>query len=126
MLVKRALIRVSIIITSTVLLAACVPPAAPPDLHGHPFLVCTRKWESDRSDVNGNGLHDGGYQAIDPSGQHFGAYQFKRSTWDSWARSMGWDLLVGMDPRDASVNDQDQMAFSLYESAGNGPWGGRC
>jgi len=108
------------------LVVACGPPPAPPDMHAHPFLVCTRAHESDTSDANGNGLHDAGYGQVSPDGKYHGAYQFLQSTWDSWAGSMGWDSLIGMPPEQASVNDQDQMAMSLYESAGSGPWGGRC
>lgn len=113
------------LVVTIALLAACGPPPAPPDLHAQQFLVCTRAHESDRDDANGNGLHDAGY-ATNTGNGYFGAFQFKRSTWDSWAGSMGWDSLIGVLPSDASVNDQDQMAWSLYESAGSGPWGGRC
>ncbi len=102
------------------------PGPAPPDLHGHPFLVCTRSIESDRSDANGNGLHDAGYGAISPGGTYRGAYQFVQSTWDRTAEHAGWTDLIGQDPAAQSVDDQDQMAWHLYEWQGSGPWGGRC
>lgn len=108
--------------------AACGPiiESAPPDVHAHPFLVCTRMYESDRSDVNRNGLHDGGYEAYSPSGPYLGAYQFRQGTWDSTARHAGWDFLVGEDPRSRSVDEQDAMAWHLYQWQGSRPWGGRC
>ena len=43
--------------------------------HNDPFLVCTRGIES-----------KGNYQAYNPSGPYYGAYQFTQSTWDSTAR----------------------------------------
>ncbi|HEY1738891.1 MAG TPA: hypothetical protein VGI86_09290, partial [Acidimicrobiia bacterium] len=48
-----------------------VPYPADPNT---PFLVCTRHYESDTA---------GGYTAIDPDYDHFGAYQFLRSTWNN-------------------------------------------
>lgn len=109
------------------LLAACGPRPgpAPADLHADPFLVCTRAHESDRSDVNGNGLHDGGYATATGNG-YWGAYQFLQSTWDNTARHAGWDGLVGVRASDASVDEQDQMAWHLYEWQGKAPWGYRC
>lgn len=108
--------------------AACAPRPGPPppELHAHEFLVCTRRHESDRSDRNGNGLHDAGYRAYNPAGPYLGAYQFLQSTWDSTAAHAGWDGLIGVDPRDASVEEQDMMAWHLYEWQGSRPWGGRC
>jgi len=102
------------------------PGAPPPDLHGHPFLVCTRFHESDRGDFHGNGLHDAGYGAVSAGGTYRGAYQFLPSTWDSTARNAGWNDLVGQDPAEASVDDQDQMAWHLAQWQGARPWGGRC
>lgn len=102
------------------------PAPAPPDdpvwlgriaLQQAPFLVCTRAHESDTA---------GGYAAISPDWKYFGAYQFLRSTWDSWANSIGWHWLVGVRPDQAEWWEQDYMAWTLYQSAGNGPWGGRC
>jgi hypothetical protein len=83
--------------------------------HNDPFLVCTRGIES-----------HGNYQAYNPSGPYLGAYQFTQSTWNSTANHAGRGELVGVDPRDASEYDQDDMAWTLYEWKGKSPWGGRC
>jgi hypothetical protein len=87
------------------------------DLSGHPFLVCTRRHESDTS---------GGYRAVSASGTYRGAYQFSRSTWDNTARRAGRSDLVGVDPAAASPADQDFLALMLYRWQGASPWGGRC
>jgi hypothetical protein len=83
--------------------------------HNDPFLVCTRGIES-----------HGNYQAYNGSGPYLGAYQFTQSTWNSTANHAGRGELVGVDPRDASEYDQDDMAWTLYEWKGKSPWGGRC
>jgi Transglycosylase-like domain len=83
--------------------------------HNDPFLVCTRRIES-----------GGNYQAYNGSGPYLGAYQFTQSTWNSTANHAGRGELVGVDPRNASEYDQDDMAWTLYEWKGKGPWGGRC
>jgi hypothetical protein len=83
--------------------------------HNDPFLVCTRGIES-----------HGNYQAYNPAGPFYGAYQFTQSTWDSTANHAGRGDLVGVDPRNASEYDQDEMAWTLYQWKGKGPWNGRC
>ena len=83
--------------------------------HNDPFLVCTRGIES-----------KGNYQAYNPSGPYYGAYQFTQSTWDSTANHAGRGGLIGVDPRNASEYDQDDMAWTLYQWKGKGPWNGRC
>jgi hypothetical protein len=83
--------------------------------HNDPFLVCTRGIES-----------HGNYQAYNASGPYLGAYQFTQSTWNSTANHAGRGELVGVDPRDASEYDQDDMAWTLFEWKGKSPWGGRC
>jgi hypothetical protein len=83
--------------------------------HNDPFLVCTRGIES-----------HGNYQAYNGSGPYLGAYQFTQSTWNSTANHAGRGELVGVDPRDASEYDQDDMAWTLFEWKGKSPWGGRC
>jgi hypothetical protein len=55
-----------------------------------------------------------------------GAYQFMPSTWNSIAASTGRSDLVGVDPAQASVADQDAMAAALYQQQGTAPWGGAC
>jgi hypothetical protein len=100
------------------------PPAAPPDYtptpgahpqHDHPFLVCTRNHEA-----------GGRYNAYNPAGPYMGAYQFLQSTWNSTANGAGRPELIGVPPHTASEYDQDDMAWALYQRAGNRPWGGRC
>jgi hypothetical protein len=83
--------------------------------HNDPFLVCTRGIES-----------HGNYQAYNGSGPYYGAYQFDQGTWNSTANHAGRGELVGMDPRNASEYDQDDMAWTLYQWRGKGPWMGRC
>ncbi len=101
---------------------AGVPPAPPADYvptpgahpeHNHPFLVCTR-------------AHEGSYTSYNPAGPYMGAYQFLQSTWNSTANRAGRPELIGVPPHTASEYDQDDMAWSLYQRSGSGPWGGRC
>jgi hypothetical protein len=82
--------------------------------HNDPFLSCTRSRES-----------GGNYAAVSPSG-YYGAYQFLPSTWDTSAVHAGRVDLVGVLPSRASVADQDNVAWALYQWQGTGPWGGRC
>lgn len=98
--------------------APTVPYVARPDehpQHNHPWMVCTRDIES-----NGN------YRAYNGSGPYLGAYQFLQGTWNSTANHAGRGELVGVDPRDASEYDQDDMAWTLFQWKGKAPWGGRC
>jgi hypothetical protein len=89
----------------------------------HPFLTCTRYWESDR----GPWPHVNGYNAVNPTGTYRGAYQFHRRTWDDTAvRFANRPDLVGIDPASAHWWDQDEMALALYNAVGAGPWLGRC
>lgn len=94
-------------------------PAMGPD-YLHPFLVCTRYYESDR----GPYPHTNGYAVV--GGPHHGAYQFLPATFDETARRAGRPDLVGVLPSLASPADQDAMALALYGRLGNQPWGGRC
>jgi peptidoglycan hydrolase CwlO-like protein len=82
--------------------------------HNDPFLVCTRARES------------GGNYGIVSSSGYYGAYQFLPSTWDVTANHAGRSDLVGVLPSRASAYDQDELAWSLYQWQGKGPWGGRC
>ena len=107
--------------TPTAVPAAPTPPAsyAPTPgqhpQHNHPFLVCTRGIES-----------GGNYRAYNASGPYHGAYQFLQSTWNSAANHAGRYELIGVVPSQASPYDQDDMAWTLYQWQGKGPWGGRC
>jgi len=82
--------------------------------HNDPFLVCTRMRES------------GGNYAINTGNGYYGAYQFLPSTWDTTASHAGRRDLIGVLPSSASPYDQDELAWSLYQWQGKGPWGGRC
>lgn len=81
------------------------------------FLSCTRDHESNSA---------GGYQAISPDRQYYGAYQFLVSTWNHTAEHVGRLDLVGVRPDHASPDDQNALALDLYHWQGNGPWEGRC
>ncbi len=99
---------------------AGAPSSAPPaagsgDIHDQPFLVCTRTRES-----------HGDYGVVNPAGPWYGAYQFSQSTWDAVANHTGRLDLIGVPPNQASVADQDAMAWALYQWQGKGPWGGLC
>jgi hypothetical protein len=82
--------------------------------HFDPFLVCTRARESGSD-----------YAVVSRDG-YYGAYQFSPTTWNVTASHLGRLDLVGVLPSAASPYDQDEMAWSLYQWQGNGPWGGRC
>jgi peptidoglycan hydrolase CwlO-like protein len=101
--------------------APAVTPTAPPATggthphHDDPFLVCTRARES-----------GGNYSIVSADGRYYGAYQFLPSTWDTTAAHAGRDELIDVLPSRASAYDQDDMAWTLYQWQGKGPWGGRC
>jgi hypothetical protein len=83
--------------------------------HDDPFLSCVRQRES-----------RGNYGVVNPSGPYYGAYQFLASTWNITASHAGRVDLVGVIPSAASPSDQDDIAWSLYQWQGQGPWGGGC
>jgi len=63
----------------------------------------------------------GRYDAVSPSGQHRGAYQFSQPTWD-WVASFANPSLMGVDPIAASAEDQDAQAQALFDRQGAVPW----
>jgi hypothetical protein len=63
----------------------------------------------------------GNYQAVSPTGNYRGAYQFSVETWD-WIADLYHGNLVGVDPAAARPQDQDRMAESLYLLRGRGQW----
>ena len=63
----------------------------------------------------------GNYRAVSPDGRFHGAYQFWRDTWDFVARR-NYPRLVGVLPSAATPQDQDRMAYRLYEGRGAQPW----
>jgi peptidoglycan hydrolase CwlO-like protein len=96
--------------------AAPPPPSSGSSSHhDDPFLVCTRGRES-----------RGNYGVVSASGKYYGAYQFAPTTWNVTASHAGRVDLVGVLPNQASVYDQDEMAWTLYQWQGKAPWGGRC
>jgi septal ring factor EnvC (AmiA/AmiB activator) len=99
-------------------------PTPPPDYsgtagthphHDDPFLACVRQRES-----------GGYYGAVSSSGAYRGAYQFAQSTWNATANHARRTELIGVLPNVASPYDQDDMAWTLYQWQGAGPWGGGC
>ena len=64
---------------------------------------------------------DGNYQHTNPNGIHFGAYEFRQSSWDELARRH-YPHLVGVNPSEAAPADQDRVAYRLYEERGWAPW----
>lgn len=83
--------------------------------HDDPFLTCVRARES-----------GGNYGAVNPAGPYLGAYQFSPPTWNAAANHANRPDLVGVPANVASPYDQDEVAWSLYQWQGMGPWGGHC
>jgi hypothetical protein len=110
--------------TATTAPPAAAAPAPPPSYsgtpgasphHDDPFLACVRGRES-----------GGNYGAVNPSGPYLGAYQFLQATWNVSASHAGRSDLVGVPANVASAYDQDEIAWTLYQWQGPGPWGGGC
>ena len=81
-----------------------------------PAGTTEEQWEQLRQcNANGN------YQHANSNGVHFGAYEFRQTSWDDLARRH-YPHLVGVNPRDAAPADQDRMAYALYEERGWAPW----
>jgi hypothetical protein len=96
--------------------AAPAPPAGPvPSGSESSFLACVRQRES-----------HGNYGAVDPTGTYMGAYQIYQGGWDTVARSLGRNDLVGVRPNTASPADQDTVALQMLHLYGRSPWGGAC
>jgi hypothetical protein len=109
--------------TTTTTAPAPSAPAPPPysgtggtsPHHDDPFLTCVRQRES-----------GGNYGAVNPAGPYLGAYQFLQATWNVTAAHAGRSDLVGVPANIATPYDQDEMAWTLYQWQGMGPWGGSC
>ena len=91
--------------------ANVVPTGGVSPHHNDPYLTCVRRHESSDN-----------YQAFNPGGPAYGAYQFLLSTWNLAANHAGRGDLVGLDPRRASAYDQDEMAWTTYQWQGKRPW----
>jgi len=63
----------------------------------------------------------GDYTFVNPAGTHFGAYQFRISTWDELA-SRKFPSLVGVQPSVASPRDQDRVAYNFWLESGASRW----
>jgi len=87
--------------------ANSVPTGGVSPHHNDPYLTCVRRHESSDN-----------YQAYNPGGPAYGAYQFLQSTWNLAANHAGRGDLVGLDPRRASQYDQDEMAWTHVPMAG--------
>jgi len=99
--------------------APSAPPAAPTSTGAlpplPPFLRCVIQAES-----------GGDYQAVSPTGQYMGAFQFAQGTWNEAARLAGLPQLIGVPPNEASPRDQDLLAIALYDADGEQPWYDPC
>jgi peptidoglycan hydrolase CwlO-like protein len=91
--------------------ASSAPTSGVSPHHNDPYLTCVRRHESSDN-----------YQAYNPGGPAYGAYQFLQSTWNLAANHAGRGDLVGLDPRRASQYDQDEMAWTTYQWQGKRPW----
>ena len=88
-------------------------PAVPPDVPGFPT---PEQWAALRHcEATGN------YRAVSRNGLYFGAYQFWPDTWD-FVAARNCPRLVGVLPSAATPQDQDRMAYRLYEERGAQPW----
>ena len=81
-----------------------------------PAGTTEEQWEQLRQ-CNANG----DYQYANPNGVNFGAYEFRRTSWDDLARRH-YPRLIGVVPNEAAPADQDRMAYALYEERGWAPW----
>ncbi len=90
-----------------------VQPAIPPDSPGFPT---PEQWAALRHCES-----SGNYRAVSRDGRFFGAYQFWPDTWDFVARR-NYPRLVGVLPSAATPQDQDRMAYRLYDERGAQPW----
>ena len=88
-------------------------PTTVPSLNS--FLQCVIQAES-----------GGDYQAVSPSGQYMGAFQFSQSTWNEAALLAGMPQLVNVPPDQATPAEQDDLAIALYNADGSHPWYDPC
>ncbi len=95
------------------------PTETPEDQTDEPAIpagTTEEQWEQLRQ-CNANG----DYQHVNSSGIHFGVYEFRQTSWNELALRH-YPRLVGVNPRDAAPDDQDRMAYRLYEERGWEPW----
>ena len=69
----------------------------------------------------------GNYSVVNPAGPYLGAYQFLQATWNASREPRRTHRTSSAFPRTlATPYDQDDIAWSLYQWRGAGPWGGGC
>ncbi len=88
-------------------------PAIPPDVPGFPS---EEQWQALRMCES-----SGNYRAFSRAGPYYGAYQFDQPTWD-FVASRNYPRLVGVQPWDATPEDQTRMAYRLWEERRDQPW----
>lgn len=100
-------------------LAARLPQASQgSSVQLHPFLVCVRRHESDRSRYP----YTRGYRAKNPRSTASGAYQFLNSSWRVLSKRAGypgWGRAM-----DAPPAVQDAVAYWTLKNYGKSPWRG--
>jgi muramidase (phage lysozyme) len=89
------------------------------ELQRHPFLVCIRRHESDRSGPYPN---IGGYAAQNPSSTASGAYQFLDSTWRGASSRAGYPGYARA--KSAPWWVQDAVAYHVMRTGGKSAWSG--
>lgn len=98
--------------------AASAHNATPGNVQLHPFLVCVRRHESDRSVYP----YTRGYRAKNPRSTASGAYQFLNSSWRVLSKRAGypgWRRAM-----DAPPAVQDAVAYWTLTHYGKSPWRG--
>lgn len=88
-------------------------PAVIPDIPGFPSQ---EQWAALRQCESSNN-----YRVVSRNGRYYGAYQFWPDTWDFVAKDH-YPRLLGVLPSLASPQDQDRMAYKLWEQRGDQPW----
>jgi hypothetical protein len=104
-----------------------LPPTATP----RPRTPVSPTPEPAAASVGGTNAHlqrikqcesSGNYQAYNPAGPFYGAYQFHQSTWDKVVGRAGYPEYVGVAPSSAPPSVQDAAAQYLYDTSGPGQW----
>lgn len=101
------------LVNNRVPIAAITTTAQAPALNS--FLACVVQAES-----------SGNYQAVSPTGQYMGAFQFSQSTWNEAAQLAGMPNLIGVAPNTATPAEQNALAIALYSADGSAPWYDPC
>lgn len=106
-------------------------PDEPPTLGRLPINPPRRDSESTHSIPKGRvalleciakGESNNNPRAVSRTGKFRGLLQFSRTTWDYAARRYGRPDLIGVDPIDASAEDQWDLGLRLLTAEGAGHW----